>query len=117
VFRLLERVNALAQTHPDGRRMLVKVMSPGGDYWPLPWYLRGFSKVGWWSDLLADPYAPVTIASTRLGAALDEKSEKKWLSVGYYQLRPPRAFLELFVEFPLWRKYLESRPPPKDEDE
>ena len=40
LLNLVCRVEALAQEHPQGRNMLVKVMAPDGDYWPLPWYLR-----------------------------------------------------------------------------
>ena len=92
--------------------MVVKVMSPES-YSPLPWYLRQFKRVGWWDELPADPYAPVVIASATLGAALDEKSDKRWLMAGMYELRP-RVFLELYVEFELWRKYVATLPRDRD---
>jgi uncharacterized protein (TIGR03663 family) len=115
VLRLVRFVEGIAQVHPDRERMVVKVMSPGGDYWPLPWYLRGLKQVGWWSGLAPEPFAPVVIAGARLNAALDEKSNKKWLSAGYFKLRS-RSFLELYVEFDLWRRYLELRGPPPDDE-
>ncbi|MBM4087295.1 MAG: TIGR03663 family protein, partial [Planctomycetes bacterium] len=38
VLNLVERVEALARIHPDGHDMLIKVIAPDSDYWPLPWY-------------------------------------------------------------------------------
>ena len=56
------------------------------------------------------------IVSPKFDAEVDEKSEKKWLMVGMYEQRPPNLFLELYVEFGLWKKYIESLPPRHDED-
>jgi uncharacterized protein (TIGR03663 family) len=105
---LVQRVEAIAQVHPQGRQMLVKVIAPES-YWPLPWYLRRFPRTGWWDALPADPYAPVMIVSARLGAALDDRSGKTWLMTGLYELRPG-VFLELYVQFDLWKKFVETLP-------
>ena len=95
LLNLVQKVEALAQVHPQGHQMLVKVMAPDGDYWPLPWYLRNLKQVGWWDQVPADPYAPVMIVSAQLRAGLDEK--KTHVMVGYFQLRP-QVFLELYVD-------------------
>ena len=108
LVELVQRVEGIARVHPDGTGMLVKVMAPES-YWPLPWYLRQFKQVGWWDALPADPYAPVVIASTQLGAALDEKSGKKWIAAGTYELRPG-VYLDLYVDFELWKKYVATLP-------
>ncbi|MCZ7641057.1 MAG: hypothetical protein M5U12_36385 [Verrucomicrobia bacterium] len=63
-----------------------------------------------------EPYAPVVIAGAQLHAELDEKSEKRWLSAGYYEHRP-RVFFELFVELELWKRYLDSIPRVPDDDD
>ena len=91
--------------------MLVKVIAPDSDYWPLPWYLRNLKQTGWWEEAPADPYAPVMIVSSKLQAALDEK--KTHVMVGYFQLRP-QVFLELYVDLNLWREYLARNPPKPD---
>jgi hypothetical protein len=93
--------------------MVVKVMAPEGDYWPLPWYLRRFKQVGWWDAVPADPFAPVMIVSSKFEAAFDERADKTHLMAGYFQLRP-QVFLELYVEINLWRAYIQSRPPVQD---
>lgn len=52
LLKLVRRVEALAEVAPEGGRMLVKVMAPESDYWPLPWYLRNLKQVGWWTRCL-----------------------------------------------------------------
>ncbi len=114
ILRLIHELDALAAADPQGRQVLIKVIAPGGDYWPLPWYLRGFARVGWWNALPADPYAPMMIVGAKLNAELDEKSEKQWVMTGLYELRP-RNFVEFYVQFGLWKKYVESLPRPRDD--
>lgn len=108
LLELVDKVEGIAAAHPDGRRMPIKVISKAS-YWPLPYYLRAFGRTGWWDELPKDPFAPVVIASTLTGAALDEKSGKRWIMAGLFELRPG-AFLELYVEMELWRTYLAKRP-------
>lgn len=114
ILNLVRRVEGLAKVHSAGYDMLVKVVAPGGDYWPLPWYLRRFRQVGWWEQLPDDPYAPVMIVGAPFGAELDEKSNKRWLMVGLFEMRP-RVFFELYVEFELWKRYVETLPRPPQE--
>ncbi len=113
ILELVDRVQGIAKVHPAGRNMEVKVIAPES-YWPLPWYLRQLKQVGWWDQMPADPYAPVVITSATLRAALDDRSNKKWLLAGVYEVRPG-VFLELYVEFDLWRKYVDGLPRPKEE--
>lgn len=115
LLRLVDRVLGIARVHGDPARMEVNVLAIGADYWPLPWYLRTLKEVRWADGIPADPFAPVVIASARLHAALDEKSDRRWISAGYYEHRP-RVFFELFVELELWKRYLAAQPPPPEED-
>lgn len=107
ILRLVQRAEEIAGIHPRGRELVVKVMAPAHDYGPLPWYLRGFRRVGWWSYLPPDPYAPLVIVAAQLDARLDEKSDNAYLMTGLYELRPG-IFMELYVETELWRRYVES---------
>jgi uncharacterized protein (TIGR03663 family) len=113
LLNLVQKVAELGRVHPAGPRMLIKVIAPDNDYWPLPWYLRQFDQVGWWSKLPADPYAPVMIVSEQLHAALDDRSDKKWLMVQLFELRP-KTFLELYVQYELWEKYVAQLPKPTE---
>ena len=88
--------------------MLIKVMTPDGDCWPLPWYLRNLKQVDWRDQVPAEPYAPVMIVSAQFHAGLDEKQTH--VMVGYFQLRP-QVFLELYVDLNLWKSWLAKNPP------
>ena len=107
LLNLVKQVEALTAVDPRGHNLVLKVIAPEGDYWPLPWYLRRFKQAGWWDHLPEDPYAPIMIVSANLHAGLDEK--KTHLMVGYYQLRP-QLFLELYVQLDLWKEWLAHRP-------
>jgi hypothetical protein len=112
--RLVERAEGIARVAPSGYKTVIKVIAPGGDYWPLPWYLRRFQHIGWYDQMPADPLAPIIVVSSKLNARLDDRTEKKWLMVGYAELRP-RVFLEMYVELELWKKYVETLPKNRDE--
>jgi uncharacterized protein (TIGR03663 family) len=44
--------------------LAVQVVSPGDDYWPLPWYLREIPRIGWWNHLGEDFVATPVILAT-----------------------------------------------------
>jgi predicted membrane-bound mannosyltransferase len=99
VLEISAQVERVSKAHPAGREMLVWVVCPGGDYWPLPWYLRSFKNVGWWNgvDEIQLP-APVVIAS----AGLEDR-----LIAKLYDLSPPGK-KNLYV--PLFDTCVELRP-------
>ena len=99
---LVEKVRGVAQAG-QGDATLIKVITPDGDYWPLPWYLREFDHVGWWPEVPGDPLAPMVIASGKLNLGLEAQGTH--VMVGYFELRP-QVFLELYVERGLWERYL-----------
>ena len=66
VENLADWVARVATAHPDGHRLLIKVVAPATDYWPLPWYLRGFEHVGYWESPPEDPDAPLAIVAPDL---------------------------------------------------
>lgn len=113
ILNLVNKLNGLARVAPADYRTVVKVIAPDGDYWPLPWYLRRFQNVGWYDAMPADPFAPIIITGSTIDARLDEKSERKWIMVGYTELRPQK-FLELYVELELWKKYVATLPRKQD---
>lgn len=112
LVELARKVESIAKV-AEGTNTVVKVVTGDGDYWPLPWYLRRFKTVGWYDTMPEDPFAPIVIVSQKLDAALDERSEKKWVMVGYSEFRPQK-FFELYVELELWKKYVATLPKPKD---
>lgn len=110
LLKLIERAEGVAKLSPTGFDTIVKVIAPDNDYWPLPWSLRRFKNVGWYDTLPDDPFAPIMIVAFKLDARLDERSERKWIMVGISELRPGK-FFELYIELPLWAKYVDTLPP------
>ena len=104
--RMATRIRRLAAMHPDGARMLVSVVAPPHEQWPLPWYLRAMPHVGYWTapgDARA-LRAPVVVASLEHTAALDAALGGRYVSE-VYGLRPD-VLLALYVERGLWERFL-----------
>lgn len=108
-LRLVHTVEALAQVSPQRYDTVVEIMG-SESYWPLPWYLRRFKKIGYWDKIPDQPLAPIMIVSTSLHAAFDERPEKTHLMAGYFELRPG-VFFELYVNINLWSSYIKTLPP------
>ena len=104
--RMATRIRQLAALHPDGERMLVTVIAPPHEHWPLPWYLRTMPHVGYWTepgDALALE-APVIVASTDHTEVLDSALGNRYVSE-FYGLRP-EVLLALYIEHGLWDRFL-----------
>ncbi|HPC22183.1 MAG TPA: hypothetical protein PK920_06840, partial [Phycisphaerae bacterium] len=101
VKHLSAYLEKLADVHPDGYRMLVKVIAE--DAWPLPWYLRGFERVGYWEAPPAELDAPVVIVAGDLAASLPAGFENDY-EISFYGLRPDIQ-LVTYVERELWQEF------------
>jgi len=116
VFEIVKRVEQYAEVHEDGRNMPIQVICPGDDYWPLPWYFRSFSNVGWWNKVDNEaPLAPVIIASPAVEADLANRFYDASIPVEerqmylrmfdepyYYMWLRPKVQLLGFVRKDLW---------------
>ncbi len=87
--------------------MIIQFTANGNDFWPLPWYLRGFKNVGYYGSVPTNLVAPVIISSTKWDAALESKLGSTYQMAGFFGHRP-EVFLELFVQKDLWQCYLQS---------
>ena len=98
VVTIAGRLEQIARIVPGTRNMHIQVICPADDYWPLPWYLRGFANVGYFKYVDIDiPAAPVIIVSANLEDTLAEK---------LYELPPGKR--SLYV--PLFDRYMQLRP-------
>jgi hypothetical protein len=113
LLQLIEKVDAITAAQPTGKATPIKVLAPQNDFWPLPWYLRGYRQVLLGGSIPSDPYAPLMIVSAQFNARLDEK--KTHLMVGYFEMRPA-VFFELYVELETWKNYLSKNPPQPDRE-
>ena len=107
---LPRRVADVAALHPDRSDMLVKVIAGPYEQWPLPWYLRRMTRVGYWltaagAGRLDD--APIVVAAQdqagAVGAALGDRYVQE-----FYGLRP-EVVLTLFIERASWDRLLAAR--------
>jgi len=106
VVRLGGYVERLAAVHPDGRDMLIKVFAD--DPWPLPWYLRGFARVGYWENVPPEPDAPVMIVAPELEASLAPLLTHE-SQVNHYGQLPGRT-LAVYVERGLYEDFVAQQP-------
>lgn len=89
-LKLVAAVESAASAAPEKRDMLIKVVAPPDETWPLPWYLRSYGRVGYWTSAEAAgalDEAAVVIASAgnigKVAAALGEGYRQT-----FYGLRP-----------------------------
>ncbi len=109
-MRMVRRIQELAPLHPMGRDLLIKVVADPYTTWPLPWYLRGFSHVGYWqnaTDAGALAGVPLVVASLEQLAQLRPKLGAEY-QIEYYGLRP-EVLVALCIEDSLWEAFLRTR--------
>ncbi len=115
-LRLVNRVRAVSAFHRDGRDMLVKVVAEPNEQWPLPWSLRDFRRVGYWTSLAASggiEGVPVVIASLH-SAEVIERTAGDAFQAEYYGLRPG-TLLAVFINRELWEKSINKKSDSEEE--
>jgi predicted membrane-bound mannosyltransferase len=105
INRLSDDLDQLRKAAPEGNRLLIKVVWHDPYYWPLPWYLRQFENVGYWTQMPDDPTAPVVVSSPRLEAVLSERLDPTHLMIDYYGVRP-NVLAQVWVRMDLWEAHL-----------
>jgi hypothetical protein len=109
-MNLVRRMEKLALVHPDHRQMLIKVIAPPDETWPLPWYLRRFSRVGYWTDAAAAGEvrdASVIISSLDQTERLSPIFAEGYVSE-HYGLRPD-VLLSVQIKKELWESFLQRK--------
>jgi uncharacterized protein (TIGR03663 family) len=82
---LVEEINAIAARSGSGRQTFIIVTSR--DYWPLPWYLRDYSYVGY-PGRIVPPHEEIIVASETQEHELIPLLADNYRRVGSYPLRP-----------------------------
>jgi predicted membrane-bound mannosyltransferase len=110
LLNLVQRVEDIAKVSPDGSNMLIKMVVPEADYWPLPWYLRRFRQIDYWPEPPAGPGAPMVIAAEGVREAVEAKLGGHYHQ-DYFGLRPT-VLLLAYTREDLWEAFLKTRAAP-----
>jgi uncharacterized protein (TIGR03663 family) len=98
VFEIVARLKEVARAHPDGSSLPIQIITRE-NLWPLPWYLRGFPNVSWWTGVSDEAKAaPAILLTPDMEPDLVRK---------LYELPPPGE-RELYVS--LFGRPVELRP-------
>ncbi|MFO7670509.1 MAG: hypothetical protein R6W31_12690, partial [Bacteroidales bacterium] len=96
---IAREIDMISTVVPEGHEMPIEVVFPENDYWPLPWYLREFSLVGFFSEMdYGVAAAPLVIIHPSLEQDLIRK---------LYEKPGPG---ERYLYVPLFESYRELRP-------
>ena len=106
-MKIVKRAHQLKAVHPDPDNMVIFVIQPNSDYWPLPYYLRDINHVGFYPSIpdtieLAD----MIIAEPAL-AGLMRKARPDYVEeMG--GLRPSRL-RHIYIRRELWDTFMETQ--------
>ncbi len=96
IFKLVDAVHSFTKYWPERQDTYIEVVCPGSDYWPLPWYLREYNKVGYFNQFDYDrPAGKLIITKPSLESELLTK---------LYEIPPPGQRYMYIPHFPngLW---------------
>lgn len=103
--KLVDRIDRLQELDESGVGMRIDV--GGLEYWPLPWYLREYTGVGYWTELPAESDAKIRLYSFSGDVDVPEMSPELYTT----ELRGLRegVFVLMFVENSLWERQFEDQ--------
>jgi hypothetical protein len=109
IFTVSDELHALIRSAPEGQVPTIQVVCPGKDYWPLPWYLRDYAHVGYWSAVdMNEPPGDVIVFQPSVAADVTRLIDRFPDRELYYRLfkEPlllrPGVPLEAYVRKSLW---------------
>lgn len=109
-LRLVQRIERVSALDPAGRDLMITVASDPYAVWPLPWSLRAYTQVGYWTDASELPLSakpPLIVASSEIQEELAASLEEDYLTE-YYGLRQD-VMMVLNIRKDLWQAFLETR--------
>ena len=90
---LVNEIDAIAAANPAKKDIGITVMSP--EHWPLPWYLREYTHVGYWGHIV-DTSEPIVIALQPQVPEVESRLGKLYREYSTHDLRPGNT-LVMFV--------------------
>lgn len=99
ISSMAQKVDDVAEASGEGKGLYIQVFASGDDYWPWPWYLRGFSHMGYSNHV--DPNQP---AAALILASADMELD----ILNYLYKVPPPGQRDLYL--PLFKQPMYLRP-------
>jgi len=90
---LVNEIDAIAAANPAKKDIGITVISP--EHWPLPWYLREYTHVGYWGHVV-DTSEPIVIALKPQVPEVESRLGKLYREYSTHDLRPGNT-LVMFV--------------------
>ncbi len=90
---LVNGIDAIAAANPAKKDIGITVVSP--EHWPLPWYLREYTHVGYWGHIV-DTSEPIVIALKPQVPEVERQLGKEYREYSTHDLRPGNT-LVMFV--------------------
>ena len=107
IYDVVRSIEQAGRASDEGLDTLVRVICAENDYWPLPWYLRAFSRVGYHREIDdAMSVTPIVIIAAETDDGQIEKLDDQLCEFLYTTPAPGEK--NLYV--PLFRDYREIRP-------
>src|SRR5882757_5923220 len=82
---LVNEVDAIAAANPARKDIGIAVVSP--EHWPLPWYLREYTHVGYWGHVV-DTSEPIVIALKSQAPEVERHLSGEYREYSTHELRP-----------------------------
>jgi len=91
---LVKQIDSIAAANAAGKNIGIVVMSP--EHWPLPWYLRNYTHVGYWGKVI-DTSEPILVAHENQVEEVERRLGYRYRRVSSHELRPGNE-LYLYVK-------------------
>lgn len=85
LLNLVNEIETIAAGNAAGKNIGIVVMSP--EHWPLPWYLRDYTSVGYWGKVVQTS-DPIVIAHENQRAEFEQLLGSKYRLYSTHDLRP-----------------------------
>jgi uncharacterized protein (TIGR03663 family) len=109
IRNLTELIRRVTATTAGGVDTHLQVICAQDDYWPLPYELRHWRRVGWWPAPPPDPPAPLVVVSPHWSPA--READPAYVNAGTFQLRRG-VFRVCYVQREVWTNFLKRSASP-----
>ena len=92
-LNLVNEIDSIAAVNPAKKEIGITIMSP--EHWPLPWYLRDYTRVGYWGKVVPTS-EPIVIALQSQEAEVEQQLGSQYRLFSTHELRPGNT-LFMFV--------------------